>query len=154
VALGEKKNFILMHESNWSDDVLQGFQNQKAVHLKDRSGKARSPASRLGGIHCGICGVKKFHSKSFLLKGLQFDPLSYNSTTVLYSSIIQGIDNGFVRGHTCTETKSQHHQNYKYLGSSNLTPKYSISIPPPCSWLESQSSDRSTRGVLSHTYHV
>jgi hypothetical protein len=139
-----------MNESGWSDDILQGFQNQKAVHVKERSGKARSPASGLEGSHCGICDGKKNHSKSFLLKGLQFDPLIYNSTGLLYSFIIQGIENGVIRGHTCTEIKSQPHQDYKYLGSSNLTPKYNINIPHPSSGLECQYSDQSAGCVITY----
>jgi hypothetical protein len=88
------------------------FKIKRAVHLKERSGKSRSPASRLGGSHCGICGRNK-NSKSFLLSGLQLNPLDYNSTRVPYSSNIQGIDTGFIRGHTCTEIKSQPQQDYK-----------------------------------------
>jgi hypothetical protein len=58
------------------------FKIKRAVHLKDRFGNARSPASRLGGSHCGTCGGKKF-----LLIGLQYDPVSYNSTIVPYSFV-------------------------------------------------------------------
>jgi len=60
---------------------------KRPAHLKERFRKARSPAPRLGGSYCGICGGKKYHSNSFLLSGLQFDPAIYNSTTVPYSSI-------------------------------------------------------------------
>jgi len=78
------------------------FKIKSAGHLEERYGKTRSPVYRLGGSHCGVCGGKKIHSNSFLLRGLQFDPVSYNSTIVPYSSIIQGIGNGFLRGQTCT----------------------------------------------------
>jgi hypothetical protein len=35
------------------------FKIKKAVHVKERSGKARSPASGLEGSHGGICDGKK-----------------------------------------------------------------------------------------------
>jgi hypothetical protein len=35
------------------------FKIKRAVHLKERFEKARSPAPRLGGSYCGICGGKK-----------------------------------------------------------------------------------------------
>jgi len=48
------------------------FKIKRAVDLKERFGKARSPAPRLGGSYCGICSEKDvtlivFYSEGFNL---------------------------------------------------------------------------------------
>jgi hypothetical protein len=48
------------------------YKIERPVHLKERFRKATSPASRLGGSYCGICGKKNVTLIVFYSEGFNF----------------------------------------------------------------------------------